>query len=376
MPRCRREDYAGAWHHVTNRGLARRTVFETRADVAILLDSLASLRRDGLLEVHAYSVLTTHFHLLVRSPLGRISEAMHRLQNRYSRAFNRGRRRDGPLFRGRFCNRILESTSYWENVLLYIDRNPIQAALVARSVDYPHGSAWWYARREEPRWLVRTTIEAMVASWGPGGYDPAAYPVLRAEDGLGWVHALVERRLDRSPPGSDPLDDLVRASPLEVQEWMLRKASVADGTAPGIAVLPAEMLLDAVRREVPDGVDSSRSAERLRETLLVGLLRTTSGFTFAEAAGTIRRSVSASQCRLREHGRALLADPGYRALATRVIRSSLDRMAAALSSGSAIPLRSCTVPGTVQLKPSYGTFTTTSSAGAVKSPRGTKVSPA
>ena len=32
MPRNPREDAPGTWHHVMNRGLARRTVFEDRAD--------------------------------------------------------------------------------------------------------------------------------------------------------------------------------------------------------------------------------------------------------------------------------------------------------------------------------------------------------
>ena len=56
--------------------------------------------RTGLLEVHAYSVLTTHYHLLVRSPSGQMAVAMQRVGNRYVRWFNRRARRDGPLFRG------------------------------------------------------------------------------------------------------------------------------------------------------------------------------------------------------------------------------------------------------------------------------------
>jgi hypothetical protein len=48
----------------------------------------------GLVEVHAYSILTTHFHLLVRSVTGDVSEAMRQAANRFVRWLNRSRRRD------------------------------------------------------------------------------------------------------------------------------------------------------------------------------------------------------------------------------------------------------------------------------------------
>ena len=91
-----------------NRGLARRTVFETRQDVRAFLARLALCVRRGELEVHAYCVLTTHYHLLVRSR-GKLSEGLRRVQNDYVRWFNRARRRDGPLFRGRFLSKHVGS---------------------------------------------------------------------------------------------------------------------------------------------------------------------------------------------------------------------------------------------------------------------------
>ena len=45
--------------------------------------------RAGLIEVHVWCVMTTHFHLLVRSPVGRLSDGMRMVQREYSRAFNR-----------------------------------------------------------------------------------------------------------------------------------------------------------------------------------------------------------------------------------------------------------------------------------------------
>ena len=65
-----------------NRGIARRTVFETRRDARYFLALLAVEVRSGRLRVYAFSLLTTHFHLLVASPQGDISGVMRRVLNR------------------------------------------------------------------------------------------------------------------------------------------------------------------------------------------------------------------------------------------------------------------------------------------------------
>src|SRR5437867_1139696 len=102
-----------------NRGIARRPVFETRADIRFFLACLARAVRRGELEVHVFCVLTTHFHLLVRSPIGRLAVAMKRIENAYVRYYNRTRRRDGPLFRGRFRSRPVESLRYRNLLVRY-----------------------------------------------------------------------------------------------------------------------------------------------------------------------------------------------------------------------------------------------------------------
>ncbi len=70
MAQRARNDEPGSWHHVLNRGLAKRPLFEDRVDVRYFLSRLAREVRRGRLELHAWCVLTTHFHLLVRSPVG------------------------------------------------------------------------------------------------------------------------------------------------------------------------------------------------------------------------------------------------------------------------------------------------------------------
>ena len=64
MVRRRRDDRPGAWWHLFNRGLAKRAVYETALDAQRFFDLIGEAVVDGDLEVHAFSLLTTHFHLL------------------------------------------------------------------------------------------------------------------------------------------------------------------------------------------------------------------------------------------------------------------------------------------------------------------------
>ncbi|MCP4198800.1 MAG: hypothetical protein GY762_16770, partial [Proteobacteria bacterium] len=135
---------------MTNRGIAKRVLFETRSDGRYFLSRLARQVRAGRIEVHAFCLMTTHFHLLVRSPIGKMSEAMRRAQNDYSRYFNRKRRRDGSLIRGRFFSKPVYSDQYRHTLIRYIDANPVKAKMVKRSLEYELGSAFLFTRGRGP----------------------------------------------------------------------------------------------------------------------------------------------------------------------------------------------------------------------------------
>jgi putative transposase len=59
-----------------NRGIAQRTVFERREDIRMFLAWMAQVVMQGEIEVHAYSLMSTHFHMLVRSPREQLFGAM------------------------------------------------------------------------------------------------------------------------------------------------------------------------------------------------------------------------------------------------------------------------------------------------------------
>ncbi len=112
MARLPRFDRPDAWFHVMNRGIARRVAFPDMTHMRVFLACLAWAVRRGDLEIHAFCLMSTHFHLLVRSPTGHLSEALGRAINAYVRWANRRARRDGALFRGRFRSRPVLSLRY------------------------------------------------------------------------------------------------------------------------------------------------------------------------------------------------------------------------------------------------------------------------
>jgi len=200
--------------------------------------------------VHAYCLMGTHYHLLLRSVDGRLAEAMHRVQTAYSRRFNRLRRRDGPLVRGRYHSKPVRSLRYRRVLVAYIDDNPRSAGLASDPRAYPYGSAVHYARKGGPPWLAREWIESEVIDGAESSsYEPTRYPRVFCRTVEPSMRRLVERRCTGQGI-EDPLDDLVSSAPGRVLAWMRRKAKLADGTSPGMPLVPLEVLDQVLSRHL------------------------------------------------------------------------------------------------------------------------------
>src|SRR3990170_5993126 len=155
MARPRREDFAGAFHHVMNRGARRQPIFKLPDDCQTFLDILEDTAIRSGLEVHAYALMPNHYHLLVRSVRGNISDAMQYLNGRYTSGMNERHRWDGPLFRGRFRSQLVGDQSYLRMVLAYIHLNPLRARLVARlSSDAWTSHRAYVGLAPRPKWLT------------------------------------------------------------------------------------------------------------------------------------------------------------------------------------------------------------------------------
>ena len=161
MARPLRIDYPGAWHHAMNRGARHQPIFLTDHDRYDFVDLLSIIHERFGIEVNAYCLMGTHYHLLVKTPEGQLSRAMHYLDSVYSQRFNRRNGFDGPLFRGRFHSKVVDSDGYCHLAARYVHRNPLEARLVATLSDYPWSSYPWFiaGTGRQPDWLFSDALE-------------------------------------------------------------------------------------------------------------------------------------------------------------------------------------------------------------------------
>lgn len=76
-------------------GNERKAIFRDDTDRSLFLDKLNSSREIYGVELHCYVLMNNHFHLVVETPRGNLSEFMRHFNISYTAAFNRRHRRVG-----------------------------------------------------------------------------------------------------------------------------------------------------------------------------------------------------------------------------------------------------------------------------------------
>jgi putative transposase len=140
MPRHARLDAPGTLHHVMGRGIPGVTLFVAEVDCEDFLGRLADLAQHGHLQVYAWALMPTHFHLLLRTGRQALAASMRKLLTGFAVNFNRRHKRYGHLFQNRYKSIVCEEDPYLLELTRYIHLNPLRAGLVptlARLRAYP-----------------------------------------------------------------------------------------------------------------------------------------------------------------------------------------------------------------------------------------------
>jgi putative transposase len=161
MARPLRITYPGAFYHVTSRGNEQKDVFKSQRDREKFLEYLASATERYRAVVHAYCLMGNHYHLLLETPAGNLSQIMRHINGAYTTYFNIKRKRSGHLFQGRYKAILVEFDEYALELSRYIHLNPVRVGMVARPEEYRWSSYKNYIGQSvAPTWLkMETTLD-------------------------------------------------------------------------------------------------------------------------------------------------------------------------------------------------------------------------
>ena len=108
MARKLRVEYPGALYHVMSRGDHGDPLFEDDRDRERFVETLGEAALKTGWQVHAYCLMSNHFHLVVETPQGNLVAGMKWLLGTYTGRFNRRHKLFGHLFSGRYESLVVD----------------------------------------------------------------------------------------------------------------------------------------------------------------------------------------------------------------------------------------------------------------------------
>ncbi|WP_337879848.1 transposase [Rheinheimera sp.] len=165
MSRPLRLEFAGALYHVTSRGNERKAIYLEEADFDRFLEILAQVCQRYNWVIHAYCLMTNHYHLLLETPDANLSAGMRQLNGVYTQQFNHHHRRVGHLLQGRYKAILVEKESHLLEVSRYIVLNPVRAHMVNSCAEWLWSSySCTCGMQPTPPWLAVDQLLLMFAS--------------------------------------------------------------------------------------------------------------------------------------------------------------------------------------------------------------------
>lgn len=161
MPRKLRIQFPGALWHVTSRGVEKRNIVCDNRDRRRFVVGLGDVVQEYRWRLHAYVLMSNHYHLLLTTPEPTLSCGMQQLGGRYGHYFNERHERWGHLFGGRFKAHPVETDAHLIIAARYIVLNPVRGGITTTAAEWPWSSYLATAGlTRAPRWLDTETILA------------------------------------------------------------------------------------------------------------------------------------------------------------------------------------------------------------------------
>lgn len=130
MARRLRQVYSNGVYHVYNRAEMGLLILEAESAKQLFLDLLIEITKVFEWKLYAYAIMSNHFHIVVATPHGNLSEGMHRLQSSYANKHRAYRGSIGHVFQSRFCSFHYPAGAKAAQKIDYVHLNPVRAGMV------------------------------------------------------------------------------------------------------------------------------------------------------------------------------------------------------------------------------------------------------
>ncbi|MGH8018219.1 MAG: transposase [Opitutaceae bacterium] len=150
-----RMEEEGGIFHVINRGNYRSWIFRSEKTKAAFLKCLDQTCEKTGWRVHAWCLMSNHYHLAVETPRPNLADGMRWLQGAFALRFNRLRKQRGHLFQGRYKSLIVEPGAGLGSLCHYIHLNAVRAKLCSAKdlAMWPWSSMNWLIHpKKRPAW--------------------------------------------------------------------------------------------------------------------------------------------------------------------------------------------------------------------------------
>lgn len=144
MGRKPRIEYPGGIYHLIQRGNNREYIFKASGEKELLLKLLIDNSSIMGYEVFGYVIMDNHYHIIIKIGTTPLSKIMHKINNTFSRTYNRSRKRTGHVFENRYKAILVVDDRYLLSLLRYIHNNPVLANVCENMQDYYYSSDRYY----------------------------------------------------------------------------------------------------------------------------------------------------------------------------------------------------------------------------------------
>ncbi len=138
MPRKNLLRVSGTPYHIVSRS-NHKTWFtiELSKVWSIAINSLVTAHHEYPVNIHAFVLMSNHYHLVVETPNCDIDKFMYVFNKNFSLSLREATNLVNRMFGGRYKWSVINNRQHYFQVMKYVYRNPVKANMVQRVEDFP-----------------------------------------------------------------------------------------------------------------------------------------------------------------------------------------------------------------------------------------------